>query len=358
MYIIANRFAIHFIIVAVCVLTIVSNVGVGSVRAETYGQKSLLYGLVSQDDLDTVTVVQATQSFERHETSYFGDGSIDASAHIDFDYAGDEYTSTFPSQIDVVPTFKLPMDSVSVREAVEQYIVEEGDSIWSIAESYGLNVSTLLWSNNLTFQSLIKPGQKITIPQVDGVMYTVKKGDTLLKIAKTFDADIDEVISFNQLASADDLVIGEELMIPGGEISAPVVRRTASVSQFFTGSGAGSGNWIWPTDMRVITQYFGWRHTGLDIDADYSTKSYAAAPGVVTYSGWRGDYGIMVEINHGGGLVARYAHHSKNYVSVGDTVYAGQAIAQSGSTGRSTGTHLHFEVIKNGVRKNPLDYIR
>ena len=103
---------------------------------------------------------------------------------------------------------------------------------------------------------------------------------------------------------------------------------------------------IWPTDWRVITQYFTY-HTGVDIDGDYNTVSHAAADGVVIYSGWRRGYGMTVEINHGNGIVTRYAHNSKFYVS-GDVVSAGQTIAQTGSTGRSTGTHLHFEVIRTG----------
>lgn len=151
-------------------------------------------------------------------------------------------------------------------------------------------------------------------------------------------------------------------MIPGGEPPSRSVSaiRTASVSSLFVPppKGVPTSGWVWPTDWRVITQYYGWQHTGLDVDGDYSTYSYASREGRVIYSGWRGGYGLTVEIDHGDGYVTRYAHHSKNFVGVGAIVNAGEAIARTGSTGRSTGTHLHFEIIKNGRFQNPLDYIR
>ena len=208
-------------------------------------------------------------------------------------------------------------------------------------------------------------------------MYAVKKGDTISKISKTYGADADQIISFNKLASADDLKIGDELMIPGGEPPTLAVKpTTAPLSSLFTdksssgsssswtpfvapkGSGETAGAWVWPTDWHVITQKYGWSHTGVDIDGDYTTYSYAASDGVVIYSGWRNGYGNTVEVDHGGGVVTRYAHHSKLLVSVGNVVKAGQALAVTGSTGRSTGTHLHFEVIVNGKFQNPLNYVR
>jgi len=153
--------------------------------------------------------------------------------------------------------------------------------------------------------------------------------------------------------------------LPGGAPPSPVTttRSTTSIATLFTApqvsapSAAVSG-WVWPTDWHVITQYYGWKHTGVDIDGDYTTSSYAARGGVVVYAGWRNGYGLTVEVDHGDGYMTRYAHHSKIYVSVGDVVSTGQVLAQTGTTGRSTGTHLHFEVIRNGKFQNPLDYVR
>jgi len=228
-----------------------------------------------------------------------------------------------------------------------------------------------------------------TGPPVDGVIYTVKSGDNVSKIASNYGSDASKILAFNDLKDASALKIGQTLVIPGGsppEAPAPVVRRTAPVATLFTpvqhgstytgspghvltgpttthtaapaGFSGGSGTWVWPTDWHVITQYFGWKHTGVDIDGDYSTHSYAAADGVVIYAGWRNGYGNTVEVDHGNGLVTRYGHHSKILVKTGQTVKAGQVLAITGSTGHSTGTHLHFEVIKNGKFQNPLDYVR
>ena len=114
----------------------------------------------------------------------------------------------------------------------------------------------------------------------------------------------------------------------------------------------------WPTVGHRITQYYSWRHTGLDIANKTGTPLYASEGGTVDYSGWSNGYGYNVLINHGGGKKTRYAHASKLYVKKGDVVSKGEAIAAMGSTGWSTGPHIHFEVIINGVKKNPLNYIK
>jgi len=115
---------------------------------------------------------------------------------------------------------------------------------------------------------------------------------------------------------------------------------------------------IWPTDLRTITQYYGWRHTGVDIDCGWDNTNYAAMDGIVESSGWNGGYGYAIDINHGNGITTRYGHNASLYVSAGQYVSQGQAIGLCGTTGRSTGTHLHFEVIASGRFKNPLEYVR
>lgn len=114
----------------------------------------------------------------------------------------------------------------------------------------------------------------------------------------------------------------------------------------------------WPAGVRKITQYFSWRHTGLDIAGPLGTPIYAADSGTVEIEGWGSGYGNQIVINHGGGKKTRYAHLSKFYVEKGEAVTKGQAIAAMGSTGWSTGSHLHFEVIINGTKYNPLNYIK
>lgn len=378
-FLVSNRYALHVAVVAIAAMTGSIHLGASDVRAESFGTKSMLYGLVAQDANAAVETVSADTLPESTRVSYgYDDGALDPTTHFDTLSLGDAYvTTTVGGSAVTVPAISEGRPIAASRSETESYKVTDGDTLYGIAERFDLSLSTILWANNLTVRSLIKPGQTLTIPAVDGVLYTVKSGDTLLKIAKTYGSDTDEIITVNQLASANDLRIGQSLILPGGEppasASSPVKATPAPVSSIFTkppatattapstttkGSGSGTGTWLWPTDWRVITQYYGWQHTGVDIDGDYTTQSYAAADGVVIYSGWRNGYGNTVEIDHGDGLVTRYAHHSKLYVKAGDVVTQGQAIAQTGTTGKSTGTHLHFEVIKNGKFQNPLDYVR
>lgn len=354
--VITNRYTIHVVMIFLVASVVFVNVQTREVRAESFGQKSILYSLVAIDDLQTVEVVGADERvvFTGEQSSYLSDTILDPRAHIDFNYLEEAY---------VTPTTggdSASAPSAPKREAVETYIVQEGDTLGAIAERFSLNLSTVLWSNGLSFRSTIRPGQSLKILPRDGVVYKVRSGDTLSRIAKRHGVDADKILSENKIASADKLQIGQELLIPGGEPLQTAQRITAPVSNLFTAPSktAADGSWVWPTDWHTITQYYGWRHTGVDVDGDYSTYSYAARDGVVIYNGWRGGYGLTVEIDHGDGYVTRYGHHSKNLVSKGEYVTAGQAIAKTGTTGRSTGTHLHFEVIKNGKFQNPLDYVR
>ncbi|NBS41463.1 M23 family metallopeptidase [bacterium] len=383
LYLVSNRYAVHAAVIAIAAVASSANLSQTQVRAETFGSHSMLYALVAQGDAQTIEVVSATDTSnpDAIATSYMDDPAIDVLAHVDLDYAGESYVATLGGSI-ASPTLSEGSLSVAPRDAVEPYTVADGDTLGGISDQFGLSLSTLLWANNLTFRSTIRPGQSLNIPPVDGVLYTVKKGDSVNKIANTYGTDAAQIIAFNKLGSADDLRVGDELMLPGGEPPAPVVRpATKPLASLFTspggtavsdaqgfskwtpfaapkGDGETSGTWTWPTDWHVITQNFGWKHTGVDLDGDYSTHSYAAADGVVIYSGWRTGYGNTVEIDHGNGVVTRYAHHSKLLVHAGDVVTAGQTIAITGSTGRSTGTHLHFEVIVNGKFQNPLNYVR
>lgn len=354
---ITNRYTVHVTMILVVAGVVFINVQTRDVRAETFGQKSILYSLVAVDDSQTIEVVEAGKRVISTGTrlSYLSDTVLDSRAHIDLNYLNEAY---------VTPTTggeTTPAPSVPKREAIETYLVQEGDTLGEIAERFGLNLSTVLWANKLTFRSTIQPGQSLTILPRDGVVYQVSSGDTISRIAKRYGVDADQILAENKIASADKLQIGQQLLIPGGEPYQAAPRITAPVANLFTAPSKAvpaGGSWVWPTDWHTITQYYGWRHTGVDIDGDYTTYSYAARDGAVIYNGWRGGYGLTVEIDHGDGYITRYAHHSKNLVSVGDYVTAGQAIARTGTTGRSTGTHLHFEVIKSGRFQNPLDYVR
>jgi len=364
-YVISNKYAAHGLIVIITFSVAYVNLQARDVRAETFGQESLLYQLVAEEDLNVIEVVEAGSPIVNlgARSNYFSDTVVDARQHIDTDFFGDPFSSTTTGV-----TERVPAASVPSRSETETYLVQEGDTLGQIAERFGLNVTTILWANGLSFTSTIRPGDSLSILPQDGVLYTVKSGDTLATIASKYDVEIEDVLEENNLSASQTLAIGDELLLVGGSPlstttpSTSSVRSTTSVAELFTAptttSPSSSGGWYWPTDWRIITQYYGWRHTGVDIDGDYGTNSYAARDGVVIYSGWRSGYGLTVEVDHGDGYVTRYAHHAANYVSVGQVVSAGQALAQTGTTGRSTGTHLHFEVILSGSFQNPLDYVR
>ncbi len=357
-FIISNRYTVHVLMVGVVLSVAYVNMSARDVRAEDFGQKSLLYQMVATDEGSILEVVEAGAPIMTLGTSssYLADAVVDARRHVDLDYL--EETATVEVGEEVATTPRV----VPSRDSIETYVVVEGDSLGRIAESFGLNLSTVLWSNGLSYNSTIRPGQEIKILPLDGVLYKVRSGDTLSRIARNYSVDVDTILTQNNLVSADRLSIGVELLLPGGEPPSPVStsRSSASIANLFTAPSRSvvEDGWVWPTDWHVITQYYGWRHTGLDVDGDYTTFSYASRAGVVIYSGWRSGYGLTVEVDHGDGYMTRYAHHSENFVEAGDVVDAGDALAQTGNTGRSTGTHLHFEIIRNGKFQNPLDYVR
>ena len=256
------------------------------------------------------------------------------------------------------------------RNSVIYYTVKNGETISNIARAFGLNVNTILWANNLSERSLIRPGDKLTILPQNGVVYTVVKGDTVGKIARKYGIGENLLISENGLGSS--ISIGQKIIIPGGKLitSAGSATKTTKTNNY-TGisvikdlvkapstKATGGGNMLWPTVGHRITQYYSWRHTGLDIANKVGTPLYAAAAGTVEFAGWSNGYGNNVVINHGGGKKTRYAHASKLFVKVGQSVDRGENIAAMGSTGWSTGSHIHFEVMVNGVKYNPLNYIK
>lgn len=271
-----------------------------------------------------------------------------------FTYIGQEET------VLITPSGIMPQ-AINTRTEIIDYLVQSGDTISTIAQKFGININTVLWANNLSYTSLIKPGQVLKILPVNGLTHQVKKGDNLTTIAKKYQADIQKILEFNKLANAEDVKIGEIIIIPEGIKPATFVPQpAATIKSIFTPPATPlTGTKLqWPIDSQYITQYFGWRHTGIDISGKSGSLIYAAENGKVERAGWTRGYGYNIVINHGNGLKTLYAHASKLYVSVGESVSRGQAIAAVGSTGWSTGPHLHFEIIVNGVKKNPLNYVR
>jgi len=381
MVLVANRYVVHLAIICLVFATVLSNVRTNEVRAETFGQKSLLFSLVAnQDELIEEYASADLTALQVSRASYRDQGVL-TPATRGIDFIGSETTSldSVLSDSSLVGVQESGESAAQMpparqeREDIELYVVEGGDTLSTIAGKFGLSLNTILWANNLTVRSVLQPGDTLTILPVDGAYHEVSSGDTVASIARTYGVDQETIARYNDLTNVNALAIGDELLIPGGEVQVASRPTSSAISTIIspspsssTGATAtisnpsvtGSGSMIWPTDLRIITQYYGWSHTGIDIDCGYTNDNYASDAGYVQFSGWKGGYGYAVEINHGNGLVTRYGHHASLYVTAGQYVSQGQAIGRCGTTGRSTGTHLHFEVMANGAFRNPLEYAR
>jgi murein DD-endopeptidase MepM/ murein hydrolase activator NlpD len=265
------------------------------------------------------------------------------------------------------------------RDSISEYVVEAGDSVFSISKQFKIKPETILWANEDLLQDNpndLSVGQKLKIPAEDGVIYKWKKNDTIQGIALKFKADPERILTWpdNNLDLADPKIeSGALVMIPGGsrELKTWVVptywransgatRGINSGCDTSGGSAFGSGSFVWPTASRLVSGNDFWSgHLGLDIGAPMGAPVYAADSGVVVYSaGIGGGYGLMVMIDHGNGFHTLYAHLSTLVARCGTNVAQGQTIAYSGSTGNSTGPHLHFEIRYGGAFVNPRDYLR
>ena len=226
------------------------------------------------------------------------------------------------------------------------YVVRSGDTLSQIAKMFGVSVNTIMWANGTERASTIQPGETLVILPISGIQHTVKKGETLAGIVKKYKGDLSEVIEYNGFRENQSLAIGDVVTIPDGEITA-VNTRTSSASQYKGGTGpAYSGYYIHPLPGGVKTQGLH-GYNGIDLGAPYGTPIIASASGVVILSkdyGWNGGYGNYVVIKHDNGTQTLYSHNSSNIVSVGQFVVQGQVIGYIGSTGRSTGNHVHFEI--------------
>jgi LysM repeat protein len=232
----------------------------------------------------------------------------------------------------------------NVRTNIMEYIVNPGDKPSVIAASFGITVNTLLWANNLSDGEYIKPGDKLVILPVSGIRYKVKPGDTISSIAVDHKGEIDKIIAFNDLDVNGGIISGEYIIVPDGEApkraygnAAKYAPYSQNLDSYFIHPTAGVGY-----KSRGIHP-----HNAVDIAASCWTPIYAAAAGTVAISdgyGWNGGYGRYIKLDHGDGIGTLYSHNIQNEVSAARYVEQGQLIAYMGSSGRSTGCHLHWEV--------------
>jgi murein DD-endopeptidase MepM/ murein hydrolase activator NlpD len=260
------------------------------------------------------------------------------------------------SQVDLSATTVL---SDKPRFEIIDYQVTSGDTLGTIAEKFGVSVDTVKWANNLK-QEKIVPGQILKIPPVTGIVHKVSPGETIYSVAKKYKTEAQKIVNFpaNDFSDLDTfaLNIGQVLFVPDGVApqAAPVYKQQP-VPQFIAGAG---GKFMWPT-QGSITQYPVSYHMAVDIANRSAPPVAAGEAGTVVFAGCvKYGYGCHVTINHADGFQTLYAHLSSYNVSAGQAVGRGQVVGRMGSTGRSSGTHLHFEVRKNGVLLNPLPYLQ
>lgn len=262
------------------------------------------------------------------------------------------------------------------RQDVLKYTVATGDSVFSIAQSFNIKPETVLWANYDQLNDRpdeLSPGMELNIPPVDGVYYQWEEGDTVEGVAAEFEASTTDILNWsgNHIDLTNpEIEPGAYVMIPNGErefqqwLVPTIGRDGAGVNKNVLGPGAcggsysglyGSGAFVYPTSNHYLSGNDYWSgHLGIDLAGGLGDSIFASDAGVVVFSGWAyNGYGYMVMIDHGNGYQTLYAHLSTVNAGCGQSVTSGQYIGAMGSTGNSTGPHLHFEVRYLGGFINP-----
>ena len=262
---------------------------------------------------------------------------------------------------------EYPSVAVAARAEPIEYRVRPGETLSHIAQRFGLRTESLVWANGLSNVDILRIDQRLLIPPADGVLHTVARGDTLSGIAARYNADVEAILEYvpELRANPNALVVGQAIMVPGGRIEAPrrlvadrSLQRPAEAGAAAPGaSRPASSGYAWPSYGPIFTYFSQW-HRGIDISPPYGTPVYASADGVVVgtiVESW--GLGWHVIVDHGDGYTTTYAHLSSFAVGVGERVGQGQMVGRVGATGQSTGPHVHFEVRRNGVPLNPLNFL-
>ena len=279
--------------------------------------------------------------------------------------------------------------SIPTRARVDvlTYIVEQGDSLFGIAEIFGLKPETILWGNFETLADnphTLQPGQELNILPINGTYHEWRDGENLSKVAEYYGVDPLEIIQYpgNRIDIYDfdldnpSFELGQMLIVPGGErelvdYGPPAITRDnpaiaatygpGHCGTIYTGS-VGVGVFIWPTAERWVAGFDyqpGANHPAIDIAGNTGNPVWTADNGVIVYAGWSNyGYGNLLVVDHGNGWQTLYAHLNSINVGCGQSVNQGQAIGGLGNTGNSSGAHLHFEMIYIGVKVNPWNFLQ
>ena len=272
-----------------------------------------------------------------------------ADASVSYTDSGD-IVGSGKSRAELAALFKKPV-------SYQTYTVRSGDTLGGITKRFGLtNLSTLIDVNGITNARSLHEGQKLRIPSVDGLMYTVSKGNSLTGLSAKFNVPLEDLLDVNDLAS-QTLTVGQQLFIPGAKMDAAKLHEV--LGDLFK---------IPITAAYRISSKFGWRpdpftgvrsyHTGIDLACPEGTPIRAAMNGTVAFVGWSNVFGNYIIINHPNGYQTLYGHLSASRVKKGQSVTQATVIGLVGSTGYSTGAHLHFTVYKNGRLVNPSSVLK
>ena len=310
-----------------------------------------------------IHVVQAGETME----------SIAATYGVDTTAITSVIQNEVTSDADLVPGLRITVfgaEPIS-RASIATYTVNEGDDLWEIASYYGLNPLTIAVANDLPDDYLIYPGQQLIIPPADGILYTVQEGESVESIAGAFGVSPDLIrgFPFNNLGSGEVLQAGQQILIPGIESITGAAGGKGGTDDVpaqdpFAASVPtdvplnATGTFMWPVSGN-LTQEFHAAHNGIDVANAAYSPVVAADGGVVTFAGWN-DYGLgyAVAIDHENGYVTWYGHMAEPpAVTVGQRVAQGQWLGPMGSTGKSTGPHVHFILLSEGIYEDPLAYL-
>lgn len=252
---------------------------------------------------------------------------------------------------------------------ITEYTAKNGDSLWSIAQQFDLRPETILWGNEwLSSAGILQIGDTLNILPVDGVLHTVRDGETLETLERLHGTAAQEILEYFgngfDLTQLPQLSEGQEIIVPHGtspiywsEAQAPGAATNTSYSGKYP--NLGTGYFVWPLAPPYnLTQEYWGGHPAIDVDTYFRQPISASDSGTVAFSGWDNTgYGYLVIVDHGNGYQTYYAHNEANLVGTGQTVIKGQQIAESGSTGNSTGNHLDFRILYGGSFLNPLQYL-
>lgn len=258
---------------------------------------------------------------------------------------------------------QISLDTIrsKIRDKVTLYTVQEGDSLTTVAKKFDISENTITWANGLTSKKL-KVGSELKIAPVTGIVHEVKPGDTVYSVAKRYSVKAQNIVNFPFNEFKDEsfnLVAGTTIVIPNGIQYNPASSGTDAYYFASVVEGVrGSSNFIWPT-RGLITQYPAVYHMAFDIADNSGPPILASDSGTVVYSGcFSWGYGCHIIIDHNNGYRTLYAHLARRDVEQGTVVSQGQQIGGMGSTGRSTGIHLHFEIRQGNIILNPQSFLK